>query len=219
MLIGRDSEEYLITNSTCGLDNPEKYCIISHLDDTTKCFRCDSRREYEPNSPQTYRSHRIKNIVSTFRRDWKQRWWQADNGVENVYIQLNLEAEFRFTHLIMRFKTFRPAAMYIERSFTFGKTWEVYRYFSDDCARDFPGISTGPMRNISEVICESRYSQIDPSTEGEVNSLILTFELRIFFVTLKIYCTSFFMTVSMSCCVLYVLLKIMLITVYLTVIH
>ena len=62
--------------------------------------------------------------------------------------------------------------MYIERSLDYGKTYSVYRYFAYNCAQSFPGIPTGTQRNIDDVVCEERYSKVEPSTLGEVTILV-----------------------------------------------
>ena len=129
------------------------------------CFWCDSSAEGERNNPKI--SHRIKNIVyrwygkisvanfyalffsmminSRFppekpRAEQYRTWWQSENSVNHVTIQLDLEAEFHVTHLIITFKSSRPAAMYIEKSFDWGQTWNIQRYFAADCDKAFPNV-------------------------------------------------------------------------------
>ncbi|VDN04221.1 unnamed protein product [Thelazia callipaeda] len=166
LLIGR--KKSLTATSTCGLRGRQRYCIVSHLEEQTKCFYCDSRTEWKPNREPYKLSHRIENIVSESYEDRHRNWWQSENGVQNVSIRLDLEAEFHFTHLIITFKSFRPAAMIIERSADYAKTWTPYRYFAYDCQSTFPNIPEGPPKKHSDVICTTRYSDVAPSTGGEL---------------------------------------------------
>uniref|UniRef100_A0A4X2LIV4 Laminin subunit beta 2 n=1 Tax=Vombatus ursinus TaxID=29139 RepID=A0A4X2LIV4_VOMUR len=157
LVVGRSQS--LHASSTCGLKGPEPYCIVSHLQDSEKCFFCDSRGQG---------GHRIKNVISLSGPDGQRTWWQAESGVENVSIQLDLEGEFYFTHLIMTFKTFRPAGLLIERSADGGQSWRVYRYFAHNCSGLFPGVPLTPGRKVSDLVCDQRYSNIEPSSQGEV---------------------------------------------------
>ncbi|VDD82162.1 unnamed protein product [Mesocestoides corti] len=79
-----------------------------------------------------------------------------------------METQFQFISTILRFKTFRPAAMYLERSVDFAQTWQPYAYFSNNCPRDYPHIPERPRRFLNDVTCTSIYSQLTPSEGGVV---------------------------------------------------
>ncbi|KTG45193.1 hypothetical protein cypCar_00023492, partial [Cyprinus carpio] len=76
LLIGRAIN--LTATSTCGLEGPEQYCIVSHLQDLNKCFKCDSQKPYDAYHHDN--SHRVENVI--YQRDGRGEltWWQSVNG-------------------------------------------------------------------------------------------------------------------------------------------
>lgn len=158
LVIGR--ADRLFASSTCGLVEPEDYCIVSHLQDSNECFVCDA------SIPEN--NHTAPKMISEFNGKKERSWWQSENLKEDVFIQLDLEAQFHFTHLVMTFRTFRPAGMIIERSWDYGRHWNVYRYFAADCKQTFPDIPDGPQVDVDDIICTEDFSSVEPSSDGEV---------------------------------------------------
>ncbi|KAM9216772.1 LOW QUALITY PROTEIN: laminin subunit beta-4 [Dugong dugon] len=176
LLVGRGAQ--LTASSTCGLRGAQKYCILSYLEEEQKCFICDSRFPYDPYTQPN--SHTIENVITSFEPDREKKWWQSENGLDHVSIRLDLEALFQFSHLVLTFKTFRPAAMLVERSTDYGHTWKVFKYFAKDGGASFPNITFGQAQELGDLFCDSKYSDIEPSTGGEVVLKVLdpSFEIE-----------------------------------------
>ncbi|XP_075065524.1 netrin-4 isoform X2 [Mixophyes fleayi] len=156
LAIGRS----LWTDTTCGSNNTELYCTYSKNPDQLctepKCEKCNAAvpRLSHPSSAMA---------DSTFKMP--RTWWQSARDTQREIIQLNLEASFYFTHLIMVFKSPRPAAMILERSQDFGLSWRPYKYFSPNCTTSF---QLEDDVNEKGALCTSRYSQALPCSGGEV---------------------------------------------------
>ncbi|ELK16127.1 Laminin subunit beta-3 [Pteropus alecto] len=193
LLIGRT--RFLRASSTCGLTRPETYCtqygedmhVLSEIahpwaspvsaskvtaDDLMcsgllenlqavewqmKCCKCDSRL------PHNYNSHRVENVASS---SGPTRWWQSQNDVNPVSLQLDLDKRFQLQHILMDFKGPMPAGMLIERSSDFGKTWQVYQYLAADCTSAFPRVRQGQPQSWQDARCQSLPQSPNSHLEG-----------------------------------------------------
>ncbi|TKS70982.1 Netrin-4 Beta-netrin Hepar-derived netrin-like protein [Collichthys lucidus] len=94
-------------------------------------------------------------------------WWASGAGTaeEQDEIRLDLETKFCLSHVVLVFRSPRPAAMAIERSVDFGKTWEALKLFAQNCSMEFglPDDFTQPGS-----LCTSRYTSATPCSRGEV---------------------------------------------------
>lgn len=107
-------------------------------------------------------------------------WWGSAAATgEKEEIRLDLETRFCMSHVVMLFRSPRPAAMRLERSQDFGQTWETLKLFARNCTEMF-----GLPDDVSQAgaVCTSRYSNAVPCSRGEVRK-----EIR----SLKHYKTSF----------------------------
>ena len=174
LLLGR--KKFLYANSTCGLKHPEEYCELGYRPReniaafpietlyfpykiervlSTRCSICNSLRDF---------NHKIEKIVMDSPtevdlrgREIIKKWWQSESGVENVFIRFDLEAVFTMSVLIMRFKTFPPAAMLIEKSDNFGLTWTTLAYYALNCAESYPHVPTYNTKDLKKPFCTSKY--------------------------------------------------------------
>ncbi|NWU36057.1 LAMB3 protein, partial [Hylia prasina] len=143
LLLGR--APHLRASSTCGLSKPETYCT-PHGQWSMKCCRCDSRL------PRSRGGHRVENVLSSAGR---ARWWQSQNGVERVSLQLDLEQVFQLDSVVLHFRVgVSPAAMLIERSLGAGRTWQVLQYLASDCAAAFPRVPRGSPEGWQDPRCQ-----------------------------------------------------------------
>uniref|UniRef100_A0A8C3LTW5 Laminin subunit beta 3 n=1 Tax=Chrysolophus pictus TaxID=9089 RepID=A0A8C3LTW5_CHRPC len=150
LLLGRG--QHLMASSTCGLTKPETYCT-PHGEWNMRCCKCDSRL------PHARNGHRVANMLSSAGR---ARWWQSQSGEcwsPHVYLQLDLDEKFQLSSIVMDFRSPLPAAMLIERSTDFGKTWEVYQYLASDCAAAFPHIPRGAPESWGDARCQPLQAQ------------------------------------------------------------
>ncbi|TTB85612.1 Netrin-4 [Bagarius yarrelli] len=98
-------------------------------------------------------------------------WWES--GAEAAgedEIRLDLEDRFCLTHVVMVFRSPRPAAMSLERSTDFGRTWEMLKVFAENCSSAF-----GLPDDVSQqaALCTSRYSSAKPCSGGEAKGSTL----------------------------------------------
>ncbi|XP_024899753.1 laminin subunit beta-3 [Pteropus alecto] len=154
LLIGRT--RFLRASSTCGLTRPETYCT-QYGEWQMKCCKCDSRL------PHNYNSHRVENVASS---SGPTRWWQSQNDVNPVSLQLDLDKRFQLQHILMDFKGPMPAGMLIERSSDFGKTWQVYQYLAADCTSAFPRVRQGQPQSWQDARCQSLPQSPNSHLEG-----------------------------------------------------
>ena len=179
----------VVASSTCGLEGPQEYCILSALGGNRECFTCDG------SDPAT--AHDADALSDRDSRTLSNRtWWQSENGVDVVALELNLEALFYFTHLVLTFRSPRPAAAIVETSRDFGATYQVRQYYSNDCEGDFGLPDRSSAGNISEVICTSQYSNRMPLSNGEVKYIYLLWSPTIYLQTvvlqLHLFIVSYF---------------------------
>ncbi|XP_015680452.1 netrin-4-like [Protobothrops mucrosquamatus] len=156
------------TLTTCGQNSTELYCFYPEHNlyhgscGLPKCTKCNAN---QPNN-----SHLPDEMTDDFFLH-PGSWWQSAQGVHREEIRLDLETEFYLTHVIVVFKSPRPAAMILERSQNYGQTWRPYKYFAVNCTATF-GLPDDSTEEGS--LCTSRYSDAVPCTRGEVIFRALT---------------------------------------------
>lgn len=119
-----------IVNSTCG-DPPSPYSLGTYMStekefdfmNLNTCCICNSSDPDNAHYPE---------LMTDF-SDGIETWWQSENDVSPVSIEIDLGTEVQVHAILFNFISFKPNGFYIEKSSDNGKTFEPFHYFAHDC--------------------------------------------------------------------------------------
>ena len=120
-----------------------------------QCDTCDSLLDHPPSSMIDPRD----SVHSSDRT-----WWQSANNVSNVRVDVDFMKKFFFTHILLSFKSIKPALLVLEKSNDRGTTYTVLQYYSKNCEQEF-GLPDNQL-----TMCTSEYSQ------AEVGEIVYTID-------------------------------------------
>lgn len=146
-------------NSTCG-SPPNTFCFRSVRLGviTSECTGICNASDPENAHPPRYMTDFLL----------EDRWWQSENNVSTVMIELSLQTLVEISVISFDFQSLIPNAFYIEKSVDYGQTYEPFHFFATSCLDQYliePDVLLD-FDNETTILCQ----QIDiPPAPGQIS--------------------------------------------------
>ncbi|XP_016404120.1 titin-like [Sinocyclocheilus rhinocerous] len=136
---------------------------------------CDASNPDLAHPPQLMQDRERSGLITY----WQTVTWRRYPEPLQANISLSWNKTLELTDDIqITFEYGRPTVMVLEKSLNFGRTWQPYQYYADDCVDAF---NMAPRRardltaaNVTRVICTEQYSR----WVGSKNEKVVRFEVR-----------------------------------------
>ncbi|XP_026100856.1 netrin-G2-like [Carassius auratus] len=157
---------------TCG-NPPERFCT---LENPYLCSdECDASTKELAHPPELMQDPERTGLITY----WQTVTWSRFPEPLQANISLSWNKSLELTDDIqITFEYGRPTIMVLDKSLNYGRTWQPYQYYADDC---MDGFGMLPKRvqdlsatNVTRVICTEQYSR----WVGSKNEKNVRFEVR-----------------------------------------
>ncbi|XP_016323760.1 netrin-G2-like isoform X5 [Sinocyclocheilus anshuiensis] len=142
---------------TCG-NPPERFCT---LENPYLCSdECDASTKELAHPPELMQDRERTGLITY----WQTVTWSRFPEPLQANISLSWNKSLELTDDIqITFEYGRPTIMVLDKSLNYGRTWQPYQYYADDC---MDGFGMLPKRvqdlsatNVTRVICTEQYSR------------------------------------------------------------
>ncbi|XP_073766193.1 netrin-G2 isoform X2 [Danio rerio] len=157
---------------TCG-NPPERYCT---LENPYLCSdECDASTKELAHPPELMQDSERTGLITY----WQTVTWSRypEPLLANISLSWNKSLELT-DDIQISFEYGRPTIMVLDKSLNYGRTWQPYQYYADDCMEAFGMLAKRVQdlsaTNVTRVICTEQYSR----WVGSKNEKNVRFEVR-----------------------------------------